>query len=149
MVFAIIIILVALGSGGCGWMSQDDVTITVDHRESKGDSGNYLIWATNGEVYSDVDSIPFWKFNSSDVFGQLKEGGTYKVHVAGWRIHVLSLYRNIIEVKEVIAAPTSGVSDKSLQSQPAISSPAGFCPKCGSPVGADYNFCGKCGTKLK
>ncbi len=39
---------------------------------------------------------------------------------------------------------------KELKSQKnSTSEKEGSCPKCGAPTGPGYNFCGKCGNKLK
>lgn len=73
------------------------VSILVQEKERLDDKGYYLIF-TDGEVFQNKDSIFFWKFNSSDIQGNLKIGSTYKVKVVGVRIPIFSLYRNIIEV---------------------------------------------------
>lgn len=62
-------------------------------------SSKYLIYAEN-EVLENTDAFIFFKFNSSDVYNELKLKEVYKVKVAGWRIPFLSSYRNIIKVVE-------------------------------------------------
>ncbi len=57
----------------------------------------YLIY-TDKEVFKIEDSLIFGQFNSSDVYGMLAEGVTYKFKVFGLRIPFLSTYRNIIGV---------------------------------------------------
>ena len=75
----------------------------------------YLIF-TDKEVFKIEDSLIFGQFKSSDVYGMLEIGKTYKFKVFGLRIPLLSTYRNIIGVyntdNSVIKAPTSG-NDKS------------------------------------
>ncbi len=81
-----------------------DVVITIDNLQpvAEGDDGNYLIWATredgSQEVFECTDSLYLGKFNSSDVYGQLEVGSTYKVQVAGFRWPFRSWYRNIIKI---------------------------------------------------
>lgn len=76
-------------------------TFTVNRMERvvTQDSSKYLVF-TDSEVFENTDSLLYWKFNSSDVYGQLEIGKTYKARVYGWRIKFLSNYRNIIEIKE-------------------------------------------------
>lgn len=83
------------------YMTQDNVTFTVKKAErvSYGESSRYLIFAQD-ETFENTDSIAFFKFNSSDIYGQINEGKTYRAKVAGARIPFLSWYRNIIEIQE-------------------------------------------------
>lgn len=65
---------------------------------SSGDSCQYLIYGNN-ETYTDSDSLLYWKFNSSDVYGHIQTGDTCTFTVYGWRVPFLSWYRNIISYK--------------------------------------------------
>lgn len=82
----------------------DHVTLTVKHKErivrGSGEHihSKYLVF-TDGEVFEDVDTMLFWKFDSSDIYGHLNEGQTYRAKVNGWRIPFLSAYRNIITIE--------------------------------------------------
>jgi hypothetical protein len=103
---AFIVILVgAIAFGSAYYSTVEDVRVTVTDKERvcsrDGDGGTscqYLVF-TEGEVFANRDSLIFTKWNSSDVQGRLREGGTYDVRVAGWRVPLFSAYRNIIEVK--------------------------------------------------
>lgn len=79
--------------------SQSTVTFTVNDRLSKGSSGTYLIY-TNKGVFADEDSVLKRKFNSSDVFNQLKPHHTYTCSTMGWRVPIFSWYRNVISCHE-------------------------------------------------
>lgn len=81
----------------------DDVTITVQEKERvvNGESSKYLIY-TAEEVFENTDSFVFLKYDSSDLYKDLKVNHTYKVMVAGWRIKFLSSYRNIIKIYEEV-----------------------------------------------
>lgn len=50
------------------------------------------------EVFENTDSWLFLKFNSADYQNQLEVGKTYKIKVIGWRIPLLSSYRNIVKI---------------------------------------------------
>lgn len=68
-------------------------------------SSKYLIYGEdeNGKTYvfEDTDTLFRWKFNSSDVYGALKEGETYKLTVIGFRVHILNWHENVIDFKVV------------------------------------------------
>lgn len=66
-----------------------------------GNSSRYLVWAEEGEVFENVDSLLYGKFDSSNLYGKLKVGNKYRCHVSGWRIEFLSWYRNLISCDEV------------------------------------------------
>ena len=90
------------------YLSATDTTITVKRLErivesswsgeTASTTSKYLVF-TNNEVLENTDSWLYLKFSSSDLYAKLKEGQTYKIKVAGWRIPFLSWYRNIIEIK--------------------------------------------------
>jgi len=83
------------------FLTSDTVTITVVDKERivgrDGESSKYLVF-TEAEVFENTDCLVLGKFNSSDVYGQLEIGETYRVEVYGWRIPFLSMYRNIVKV---------------------------------------------------
>ena len=82
-----------------------DVTFKVSDKAVVGtNSGNghqYQIFDTRGNVYKDVDSFAFFKFNSSNIYAQLQKGHTYTCEVSGFRIPILSQSNNIIKCHEV------------------------------------------------
>ena len=82
----------------------DKERVTTQSAEDSIDS-KYLIYGEdeNGKTYvfEDTDTLFRWKFNSSDVFGALKEGETYELTVIGFRVHIFNWYENIIDFKVV------------------------------------------------
>lgn len=65
-----------------------------------GDKGKYLVF-TDEEVLQNTDCLVYWKFDSSDIYGELEVGKTYDFGVYGWRIPFFSMYKNILTVREV------------------------------------------------
>nr|DAQ24818.1 MAG TPA: Protein of unknown function (DUF1523) [Caudoviricetes sp.] len=82
----------------------DKERVTTQVSEGQNDS-KYLIYGEdeNGKTYvfEDTDTLFRGKFNSSDVYGALKEGETYELTVIGFRIHILNWYENIVDFKAV------------------------------------------------
>ena len=89
---------------------RDVYTATVTDKERVvKQSGNYvsskyLVFTElqNGgtRVFENTDSFLELKFNSSDLQGRLREGRTYEIGTYGWRIPFLSMYENIVSVRE-------------------------------------------------
>lgn len=81
--------------------STDEIVIVkiIDkERVTKQNSSKYLIY-TEDEVFENTDTILFLKFNSSDVYSKLDKDKEYELLVYGWRIPLISWYRNIVEIK--------------------------------------------------
>lgn len=100
-----LLLVIALGVAGGLVRNAHRETITakvVDKaiKRSDRDHDKYLIY-TDHETLEDEDSLLNGKFNSSDVYGQITAGHTYRFEVIGWRNPFFSIYRNIISVQEV------------------------------------------------
>lgn len=84
--------------------TQYTVTITDKERVNKGDSSKYLVYCEDKEgnslVFENTDCALRWKWNSSNVQGELKVGSTYTITVVGVRIPIFSSYQNIISVED-------------------------------------------------
>jgi hypothetical protein len=76
-------------------IDHTSVVITGKERINDGQESRYLVFTEN-ETFQNTDSTLNWKFNSSDIYGKLKEGQTCDMKVMGWRVPFLSWYRNII-----------------------------------------------------
>ena len=112
----VVVLLVAVLSEVIFSFNDTEYTVTITDKDritesSKDSDGNsntsskYLVFADdengNSIVFENTDCFIRWKFNSSNVQGQLKEGHTYKITVIGYRVPFLSWYQNIIKVEEV------------------------------------------------
>lgn len=80
------------------------VTITITNLPDRsvqynanGDKNTYanLVYTDKG-TFSNVDSYFPLKQDSSDLYGKLHEGGTYRCEVAGWRIGLFNQYPDLI-----------------------------------------------------
>ena len=81
------------------------VTITDKERVYDKDSSKYLVFGEDVEtgetrVFQNTDSFFRGKFDSSNVYGSLKEGETYTITVVGYRIPLFSWYENIVKYEK-------------------------------------------------
>jgi len=76
-------------------------TITIEEKWVKynGDDAKYLISSINGQVFQITDSLIHTRWDSSNAYAKLKEGQTCEIKTQGFRLGILSYYKNIIEVK--------------------------------------------------
>jgi len=101
--------------------TQDYVEFVVIDKERVGKDSNsaYLIF-TESETFENSDIFVLGKFDSSDIYGQIEEGKTYRATVCGYRVGFLSMYRNIVSIKEIESEeeePVNADTDKRRRSQ--------------------------------
>ena len=100
IVVAILLILGAISGFVVAYRSSaQTINMTVNEvapRIVQESTYSHLVYTDKG-VYTNKDSLSFLKFRSSDIYNQLRAGGTYNCKVAGWRIGFFSMYRNIID----------------------------------------------------
>ena len=81
------------------------ITVTGKERIVEDSSSKYLVFSEdihgNVFVFENTDCLLRWKWDSSNIQGQLKEGNTYKIVVVGFRVPFLSMYQNIIKIEEI------------------------------------------------
>lgn len=81
------------------------ITVTDKDRINKKEKSKYLVWGDNenGEslVFENTDKLIRFKFNSSNIQGELKVGETYEITVVGVRFSLFSWYENIIKVEKI------------------------------------------------
>lgn len=80
------------------------VTATVTDKAIKHTSNRskYLIFTEDDGVFEITDTLFYGRWNSSDVYGDIHEGGTYNFTVVGIRNHFLSMYPNILDIQQVV-----------------------------------------------
>jgi hypothetical protein len=71
--------------------------VTVKQYDHK---SKYIVFTSDG-VFENTDSWYYLKFNSSDIQGQLMQGGTFNVSYYGWRVPFFSQYPNITDVTRI------------------------------------------------
>ena len=81
-------------------LNKDSVTATVTDKQVRGESGTYYVY-TDEEVFVMKDSPFYFRWDSSDDWSILEIGETYEFDVTGYRIPILSRYRNIIDYELV------------------------------------------------
>lgn len=108
-VIAWIVILAILGAlvVGIGFVPErlvvDEVTGTVTDkyikRYSDSDYFHVVVEFSDGttEVFQNHDALWWWKWNSADVQQAIEMGKTYRFTVTGWRVPLLSWFRNIVD----------------------------------------------------
>ncbi len=108
VILVIILALAFLGTSACK-ATEREVSGTVVDSYIKHSSDNDKFFAAikkadgSTEVFEDTDSYIYWKFNSADVYQQLRAAQAsnkpVRVKVYGWRTHIFSGYRDIIKVE--------------------------------------------------
>lgn len=102
-IFVIGVLLFGAGNFALANLNHQVRTVTVTEKERVCDTSNrcqYLIF-TDQTTLSNVDSLWHGKFNSSDVYGQIKVGEQYRLTTVGFRFGPLSTYPNIVDVEQV------------------------------------------------
>lgn len=79
-------------------VSGKDRTTSVDSDGNS--SSDARVYTKNCGVFQVSDTIIKRKFNSSDTFGSLEEGGIYNFTTIGFRVGFFSMFPNIIEAEE-------------------------------------------------
>lgn len=91
-------------AGGYSYFIPDKVTTQIVGTDIKryDSSDKYLVNTTVG-TFENTDAWYRFKFNSSDVQGEIKGllGKTVEIEKYGWRIPFFSMYENIVEVKQI------------------------------------------------
>jgi len=103
VIIAIILVIgVILLPGFLKVSNQQEVIVTVTDKGIKGKDSNdkYLIY-TDITTYEITDALFKWRWDSSDLYGAIQVGKTYKIETGGYRIGILSTYPNIYKATEV------------------------------------------------
>ncbi|NRQ31328.1 hypothetical protein HII36_05675 [Nonomuraea sp. NN258] len=104
LAFFAITLLVIIGIAAAKTSTNRIETATVESKERVCESSSecrYLIFTDRG-VYENTDAWLSLKFNSSDIYGALKVGQTYRLKVNGWRVEVTSSYPNILAIESEV-----------------------------------------------
>ena len=97
----LVIILIAIAIEIIAYTNVNTGTITVADKYVKARSESqdiYIIVDSDDNSYEITDLLLIGKFNSSDLYSQMKIGETYNIETTGYRIQFLSRYPNINKV---------------------------------------------------
>ena len=105
--FFLIFLFFAVLFNVVSYANSDQVRFTVTDKQTKmtcdgksSCSDKYLVYTDSG-TYEITDSLILFRFNSSDVYGRLIVGKTYRADAYGWRVPFLSMYQNLDNVRAV------------------------------------------------
>lgn len=74
--------------------------ITEKYNKRDGDSDKFYIVLDDNKVIENSDLLFKGKFDSADVQARLKVGDKVEVKTIGYRVHFLSMYPTMYEIKE-------------------------------------------------
>jgi hypothetical protein len=105
VLFGIAVLALIVGGIAFGFYhatNKHDVTFTVNKTEriTTNSESKYMVYTDNG-VYENTDSVLNNKFNSSDLYNEIKEGKKYTCTAVGFRNGFTSNYENLITCKEI------------------------------------------------
>ena len=66
------------------------------------DASDLLLITTDGEAFENTETFWFQKFDTRDIFYQLRENGTYKIKYYGWREGFTNSFPNVLSVEQVV-----------------------------------------------
>ena len=79
-----------------GLSTNSEGLMTIDN------AADLMLITTDGEGFVNEENLYFNKFNTRDIFKQLKVNGTYEIKYYGWREGFNSGFPNILSVEKVI-----------------------------------------------
>ncbi|MEC1690320.1 hypothetical protein P9E05_02110 [Bacillus mojavensis] len=81
-----------------------EIKVTDKETKTTEDSSKYLIFGEdekgNAKVFENTDALFARKFNSSDLYAEIEVGKTYEFKTIGFRVPFMSMYENIMTIKE-------------------------------------------------
>ncbi|WP_424353972.1 hypothetical protein [Methanobacterium sp. MBAC-LM] len=85
-----------------GWEPKAGIIADEYGRIVIDNANELMLVTTSNEGFFNNENFLFQKFNTRDIFNQLKVGGTYKIKYYGWRNGYNSGFPNILSVEQVI-----------------------------------------------
>lgn len=103
IIVSIMIIIFSVWFVVLPYTNAEETNITVAEKYVKNykTQSKYMIVDTNNNTYEITDLNLKLKWNSADLYAELKEGNTYKIKTTGKRIRLLSMYKNINQIEEI------------------------------------------------
>ena len=75
---------------------------TLGDKNEINDASDLLLITTDGEAFENTETFWFQKFDTRDIFYQLRENGTYKIKYYGWREGFTNSFPNVLSVEQVV-----------------------------------------------
>jgi hypothetical protein len=85
-----------------GWEPKPGITTNNNGMMVINNANQLMLVTTNNEGFLNNENFLFQKFNTRDIFNELKVGGTYKIKYYGWRNGYNDGFPNILSVEQVI-----------------------------------------------
>jgi hypothetical protein len=85
-----------------GWEPKPGIIVNDNGMMVISNADQLLLVTTENEGFFNNENFLFQKFNTRDIFNQLKVGGTYKIKYYGWRNGFNSGFPNILSVEQVV-----------------------------------------------
>lgn len=98
----LILVAIALSIGNATHVTHRTCHVTDKDRTSGSARGqsDMRIYTSDCGVMHVGDSLLSWTFHSSDTYGSIHAGHTYRLTARGWRIPFLSLFPNVVGAEE-------------------------------------------------
>lgn len=99
ILFATLVAVAIVGYPMAYLSTERDTTITVTDKEriNTREDSYYLVFAEEGEFKVD-DSLLYFDWRASSRYNALKVDSKCNVTMVGWRLGILSMYPNIVNV---------------------------------------------------
>lgn len=85
-----------------GWEPRPGIIAKGDGTMVISNADQLLLVTTENQGFYNMENFLFAKFNTRDIFNQLKVGGTYKIKYYGWRNGFNSGFPNVLSVEQVV-----------------------------------------------
>lgn len=101
VVFLAAVCAVGIGACASSYYALETATVTVVGKESVStENGHeYRVYAED-KTYVIKDSVVRTRFNSSDLYRELRQGRTYTCKTQGWRVPLFSMFENLMSCRE-------------------------------------------------
>ncbi len=84
------------------WQPKPGIQTDQNGMMTINNADQLLLITTENEGFWNQENFLFGKFNTRDIFNDLKVGGTYKIKYYGWRNGFNSGFPNVLSVEEVV-----------------------------------------------
>ena len=102
LIFAVVVIIVSVFLL-YSYNTKKTYTVTITDKGIK--ESKYMVFSKDDDdnvyPFEIEDSIFCFRWDSSDMYGKLEVGDTYKVDTIGWRVPLFSWYENIVSAERI------------------------------------------------